>query len=402
MAVSRKAWRVPVAACGIFVLLAAMWGGLQRMGWNWPSIGVGVVAYHGALMVGGFLGTLLSLERAVALGRAWTYGAPASAALGGLCLIVGLPLAIGQSLLLLGSIVLVLIFITIFFRQRTLFIATMGLGAVAWGVGNALWLAGWPIPFLVPWWVGFLVLTIFGERLELSRFVRQLRGRNAGFVAAVAIFCVGIILSVHWLGLGWLVTGAGMLAMAAWLVIHDLARQTIRQSGLPRFAASCLLSGYFWISVSGALIFIYVLLLPMLHGAVHGWMTNAPAAGLAYDSILHAIFLGFVFAMIFGHAPIIFPAVLGVQMEYHPRFYAHLILLEISVILRITADVANWPTVREWAGLLAAIAIIVFLIQTITSISRPPKKPDLKPLPRTGRSISLGKITVSGNTPIDQ
>lgn len=397
MVLSRKVWRVPVAVCGVLVLLAGMWGGLLRMGWPWPSIGDGAVSYHGALMIGGFLGTLLSLERAVALGRAWTYTAPASAALGGLCLLLGLPLMLGQALLLFSSVMLVVIFIWLFFRQPTLFIATMGSGAVAWAVGNALWLAGWAIPYLVLWWIAFLVLTIFGERLELSRFVRQLPGRHAAFIAAVLIYSIGVILSLGWLGLGWLVAAAGMLAMALWLWVHDLARQTIRQTGLPRFAAVCLLSGYFWISVCGILVFLDVLLLPVLHGNGQNWMTVAPVAGLAYDSILHAVLLGFVFAMIFGHAPIIFPAVLGLRMKYHARFYIHLILLEISVMLRITADLANWWTVRQWAGLLAAIAIILFLIQTVTSISRRPAPPPAKSTKRPARSISLGTITISGN-----
>jgi len=35
-----------------------------------------------------------------------------------------------------------------------------------------------------------------------------------------------------------------------------------------------------------------------------------------YDAFLHAVLLGFVFAMIFGHAPIIFPAVLGIRIPF--------------------------------------------------------------------------------------
>ena len=42
---------------------------------------------------------------------------------------------------------------------------TMALGALLWLVGNAGWLVGWPVPQVVPWWSGFLVLTIAGERL---------------------------------------------------------------------------------------------------------------------------------------------------------------------------------------------------------------------------------------------
>lgn len=392
MAISRTLWRLPIAAGGILILLAAMWGGLLRMGWSWPGIGPGAESYHGALMIGGFLGTLLSLERAVALGRAWTYGGPVAAALGGVSLLVGLPLMAGQVLLLLGSVILTVVFIWLMIRQTTLFIATMGLGAVAWLVGNALWLAGRPIPFLVPWWIAFLVLTIVGERLELSRFLPRLRGRHAGFSVAVGLYGSGVILSCWWLGLGWVISAAGMIAMSIWLLIHDLTRQTIRQTGLPRFAATCLLSGYFWLATGGVLAILDVLVLPLLNGSAHGWLTTAPMVGYSYDSILHALLLGFVFVMIFGHAPIIFPAVLGVRMSYHPRFYAHLILLEIAVILRIIADLGQWWDLREWAGLLAAIAIVLFLIQTITSISRrtlPDQSAGVRPVGQTTSTVTL-------------
>ncbi len=384
MRFSTTSRRLPIMACGIFVLLAGMWGGLLRMGWAWPDIGQGAVVYHGALMIGGFLGTLISLERSVALGRLWTYGSPVASALGGLCLLIGLPPAVGQVLLLVGSLFLVAVFLWIIYRQPTLFTLTMGLGAAAWAVGNALWLAGYPIPLLVPWWIGFLVLTIVGERLELSRFLPKLPGRHLGFAAAVTPYLLGLVLSVWWLGLGWAVSAVGMLAMALWLLIHDLARQTIRQKKLARFVAACLLSGYFWLAVCGGLALLEVAILPVARGVGWGWIHSAPVAGLAYDGMLHAVLLGFVFAMIFGHAPIIFPAVLNVRLAYHARFYLHLLLLELAVALRIIADLGGWWDLRQWAGLLAALAIVLFLIQTITSISHrpaplPPSAPPAAP-----------------------
>jgi hypothetical protein len=360
------------------------------MGWQWPEIGTGAVTYHGALMIGGFLGTVISLERSVALGKLWTYGSPVFSALGGISLLVGLPPVVGQWLLLIGSLFLVAVFTSIIFRQPTMFILTMTLGAIAWAVGNALWLGGRPIAYLVPWWIAFLVLTIVGERLELSRFLPALRGRHVGFVIVVGLYVLGLILSIWWLGLGWLISGLAMPLMSAWLLVHDLARRTIRQKGLARFVAFCLLSGYFWMAISGGLAVFYVLVLPMIHGTSAGWIHVAPVVGLHYDSILHAVLLGFVFAMIFGHAPIIFPAVLNMQMDYSPRFYLHIAMLEAAVAWRIIADVGQWWGGREWAGLLAALAIVLFLIQTIAALSRRPAQPKTPPRQRSdGRSISL-------------
>ena len=84
-------------------------------------------------------------------------------------------------------------------------------------------------------------------------------------------------------------------------------------------------------------------------------------AGPFYDALLHAVFVGFVFSMIFGHAPIIFPAVLGVPPFYRPVLYAPLALLHASLALRIVADVAGYMALRRWGGLLGAAAIVLFL-----------------------------------------
>lgn len=49
-------------------MLAGMWAGLVRLGWALPTVHLALPLAHGPLMVSGFLGTLISLERAMALG----------------------------------------------------------------------------------------------------------------------------------------------------------------------------------------------------------------------------------------------------------------------------------------------------------------------------------------------
>ncbi|MBI5082664.1 MAG: hypothetical protein HZB17_15380, partial [Chloroflexi bacterium] len=71
--------------------------------------------------------------------------------------------------------------------------------------------------------------------------------------------------------------------------------------------------------------------------------------------------LGFVFSMIFGHAPIIVPAIIGIQIPYQSKFYVPLVLLHASLIMRVVGDVIFNPTIRAWGGLLNEIAIILFL-----------------------------------------
>ena len=68
--------RIPIILMAVATLLGALWTGLVRVGWSLPGAASAPLAAHGPLMVAAFLGTVIGLERAVALGRKWAYGAP--------------------------------------------------------------------------------------------------------------------------------------------------------------------------------------------------------------------------------------------------------------------------------------------------------------------------------------
>jgi hypothetical protein len=237
----------------------------------------------------------------------------------------------------------------------------MGLGAALWLAGNVLWLSGWPV-FRVVWlWTGFPLLTIAGERLELTRFLEPTRAGRASFSSILAIL-VGstAAASAAPSSGGARVLGLALLLLAGWLARYDVARRTVLREGLTRFVAACLLSGYAWLGLAGAITLFHA----------------GELSGPAYDAALHAFFLGFVFSMIFGHAPIIFPAVLGVAMAFRPGFYAHLLLLHASLALRVAGDLESawldggWGRARPWGGLLNAGALLLFLFNTARSLSR--------------------------------
>ena len=57
---------IPFLALAILALLFAMWAGLLRLGWILPTLPNRALA-HGPLMISGFLGVLIPLERAVAI-----------------------------------------------------------------------------------------------------------------------------------------------------------------------------------------------------------------------------------------------------------------------------------------------------------------------------------------------
>lgn len=341
--------RVPFVALGLLALLAALWAGLVRIGWNLPPLLQGLPGAHGPLMVAGFVGTLISLERAVALGMRWTFAAPLLSGIGSLLLLVVLPFSGGKLLIALGSLVLVAIFVEIVRRQRAFFTVTMLAGAVMWFVGNLLWLLGWSVFQVVLWWAGYLILTVAGERLELGRMRRLSRTIEILFLGAAALLAFGLIVGVFDAGLGTRLDGIALVALALWLWRFDIARRTVRQAGLTRFIALSLLAGYVWLGVGG--IFAVVFDRPF-------------ASNLQYDALLHSLFLGFIMSMIFGHAPIILPAVLSRALSFRPSFYAHLTLLHLSLVVRIAGDLLNSPPAREWGGMFNVIAVLLFLTNT--------------------------------------
>ncbi len=326
----------------------------MRLDWDLPLPPANWISFHGPLMVSGFLGTLIGLERAVGLGRRWAYAVPSLTALGAAFLLAGPPDRHGELLITLGSAGLVVVFAVTIKTQSTLFHWTMGAGACCWLTGNLLWLNRGPIFELVFWWIGFLVLTIAGERLELTRLLRPDRGAPILFFLAMGLFLVGAGCTIGTVAGGQRLSGAGLLALALWLARFDIAKRTVLQKGLPRFVAACLLAGYAWLAVSGALA-----------------MTLAPVRyGPAYDATLHAVFLGFVLSMIFGHAPIVLPAVLGVDLPYRPVFYVHLALLHLSLALRVVGDLGGWSAARDWGGMLNVAALGLFLALSAGSVLR--------------------------------
>jgi hypothetical protein len=330
----------------LVALLAGLWAGLLRLGLDVAPLRPELAGLHGPLLVLGFLGTQIGLERAVALRRSWPYVAPAAAGAGALWLLVGLPADAGRALLVAGGLALVAIFVVVHRIQPSWHNTVMGLGALAWAVGAIAWLAGLELVRVVPWLAAFLVLTIVGERLELSRMRRPPAAARRLLLVAVGVFCAGIALTLPWPGAGVRVAGVGLLAQAAWLARHDVARRTVRMPGVARYMAVALMAGYAWLAVGGVV-----------------WVAQGQLAGYGYgyDAMVHAIFLGFVFSMVFAHAPVIVPAVLGVALPYRRVLYAPLALLHAGLIVRLTGDATGDVGVWRWGGVLNETAIVLFL-----------------------------------------
>ena len=352
----------PLILLAAIALLAGLWAGLLRMGWALPAFRVAAPMSHGPLMVCGFLGTLVGLERAVGLSgldarRRWTFIGPAATGVGSLLLVLGISGTLPVALIAVGSLVLVLAMVVILRIHVVMYSVVMLLGALLWLGGNLLWLFGRGIPEVSLWWSGFLVLTIVGERLELSRVLRLSRAKQIAFGVAVAVMLAGVLvspLSAAAFQAGTRLAGAGMLLLAVWLLLFDIARRTVRKSGLTRYIAVALLTAYVWLAFAG---------LQRIH---HGALT----AGLHYDALMHALFVGFVFSMIFAHGPIILPALTGWPLAYRPTFYFPFVLLQASLVLRIAGDALVQPVARRWGGMLGEVAILLFLAMMALAVRR--------------------------------
>jgi hypothetical protein len=74
--------------------------------------------------------------------------------------------------------------------------------------------------------------------------------------------------------------------------------------------------------------------------------------------------------MVFGHAPIIFPAVLRVAVPYHPAFYAPLALLHGSLALRLAGDALGQSGWVRLGGMGNALALAAFIVGTLSAVVR--------------------------------
>jgi hypothetical protein len=240
----------------------------------------------------------------------------------------------------------------------------MGAGGLCWYLATVLWFGGWSVSRLVPWLAGFLVLTIVGERLELARVALLTPLSVRSFTASGALFGAGLAVTGWSPATGARIAGVGLVALALWGARFDVARRTVRVAGVTRYMAVCLLAGYAWLLTGGVI-----------------WLVAGDlGAGVAvYDAALHAIFLGFVMSMIFGHAPVIVPAVLGVRLPFRPYFYAHLALLHVALLVRVAVGDGLSSTVGwQVGGAGTEVAVLLFLAVSASAAVRARRRPSVR------------------------
>lgn len=339
-------WILPLV---LISMILGIWTGVARIGWYQMGLPK-ITGEHGAVIVGSFLGTLIILERTVTQKKKWLYLLPAFSGISIFFFLAGYTL-VAYSLLTIASLGLVMLFVHFYITQKEKYLLVMLVAAGCWLTGNLIMLFHDLYPLAVYWWVAFFLLTITGERIELTRYLPRKALKSILFAVANGIFVLGILLPYHsW---GRYLVALGLLTSGISLLLFDIARKSLKREGLSRYLASGLLAGYVWLIFSGVL---------FAAGYEHAF---------GYDAALHAFFIGFVFSMIFAHGPIILPGVLGLPFKpYHWVFYVWLGLLHLSLLARIIADYLMWVDVRMAAGMLNGITILAFFISMLILIKK--------------------------------
>lgn len=340
--------RVLLLSVLIFVvasLAVGVFAGLGRMG----ATDVYLTGYlhHGAIMVGGFLGTLIALEKIIPLKNRLLLLIPFTSAASVVMLWTN-HFSQGVWLLIISSVGLSAVFLFYLIRHRELHLWLMFVGGISLFAGNSVLLSNTFYPSALPWWIAFLLFTIVSERLELSKFLPVAKTDKRLLLLMLGVFVSGILLSFHtW---GNFVSGIALAGIAIWLMRHDVVRINLGKKGLIRFTGVALLLGYISLLLTG----IFFIALPEI--------------AYAYDAFVHMFFLGFVFSMIFAHGPIILPGVLGLMIKpYHRFLYAPLVLLHASLVVRIAADINLLDhSFRLPAGYLNGLAILLYFVALVT------------------------------------
>lgn len=326
-------------------LLAGIAGGLLRVGVVLPALPEAVwpgqaALSHAALMICGFLGTVIGIERAVAVKLRAAFLAPLASGAGGAFLLLG-QTGPGAWLGVGAAAIFTAVNIVIVRRQRAAHTWLLLVAAGAWLAGNLLFATGQGSVATLPWWFAFLVMTIAAERLEMTRLMRRRPAAEWSLKAVLAALLAGAAWSALAPVAGGLLYGAALTLLALWLGMFDIARHTVHAHGLSRYMAVCLLGGYAWLAVAGL-----------------AWAATALGLPLR-DAALHALGLGFIVSMMMGHAPVILPAIARIKLQFGNFFYVPLAVLHLSLLIRLVAGMAGNP-LRSTGALFNAVAMALF------------------------------------------
>lgn len=361
-----KYLRIIVVSFSGLALISAIWGGLYRIGWTIPMIANELPGIHGPLIVCGFLGTMFSFDRAIVLKKFWGDVVPVFILIGSFLLFINPISRMCPLFVFVGSLGFIAICYEVNRVQPNLFNRMILTGSILWVTGITIWLFQWPVYNIYLWWMGFVLFTMVGQRLELARRIRLSQPPFYLLSIALGIVFVGeIVMALGHLHQsdsvleliedyirdprsvwGMRLAGLGFLLTGVWLLIYDAAWGLLKGKGLAKYASICLISGYMWLVISGLLSLIF----------------SGRVSGIYYDALIHSFFIGFVWFNIFGHGPVLVLASMGIRVKSAIVFYAPVVILYASLILRVFGDLIRNRLLIKNGGLLNGIALLFFFI----------------------------------------
>ncbi|MGB9697569.1 MAG: hypothetical protein ACP5P3_09975 [Ignavibacteria bacterium] len=324
----------------ILSLLVGIYSGWLRTGLQFYYIPG--LAEHGAIMVGSFLTTVIILERIITFRKKIILLLPLINAFSLIFFLVN-QYKIGYILLIIGALGLTIIMIYFTFKFKELHNYLLSIGALCLLVGNLFLLLLGKYPPATIWWIAFFLFTIVAERLELTRYLPVTKVQKNFLTIFLLIFIVGMFIKFHLYGK--YISSLSLVLTAGWLLKFDIATKNIRKDGIFKYTGILLFTSYVWLIVTAGIFLIE---------------SNSM---LVYEAGLHSFFLGFVFSMIFAHAPIILPGIIGKNAKvFKPILYLWFYILQGSLLVRIVGDLVGSYETRQITSIFNGVAILGFFV----------------------------------------
>ena len=143
----------------------------------------------------------------------WGYLAPLLSGAGTMAILDGEPAHVSVRLYTLGSLAYLAVSASFLRRVVNLSVGLLIFAGAFLVAGNVTWLMhGWDFRVIL-WWIGFLLITIAGERFELTH---NFMGSNAKSAQSALLFCVsffsaGTLAFQFHIEHGYRMCGAGMM-----------------------------------------------------------------------------------------------------------------------------------------------------------------------------------------------